>query len=148
MGKLALNSEVRLLHHGILHGVIDDVDARGAGAGQNESGKRVGQRWGALGKLTHDRIERVSLNIKEGTSTYFNRQRSSIKAGLQRLKRGGDGFVVNPIPAVSACLSIFRCVIEADARTQIIAVPTPVSFQELRHDRIDLRCAAYVLDVG
>ena len=41
--KLPLDAEVHLLHHGILHAVVDNVDARRAGAGQDKARKRISQ---------------------------------------------------------------------------------------------------------
>src|SRR6185295_11126515 len=37
IAKLSLDAEVHLLHHRILHGVVDDVNARSAGAPQNKA---------------------------------------------------------------------------------------------------------------
>ena len=49
LGKLILNTQVELLHHGILHAVIDDVDALGRAtrSRNDETGEWVGESWGA-----------------------------------------------------------------------------------------------------
>ena len=42
VAELALHAEVHLLHHGILHGVVNNVDARRARADEGETTKRIG----------------------------------------------------------------------------------------------------------
>ncbi len=55
--KLALDANIRLLDHRILHGVVDDVDSCRSGAGQNKSGEGIRECRRSRWKLAIDRIE-------------------------------------------------------------------------------------------
>jgi hypothetical protein len=63
---LALDAQVRLLHHRVLQSIVDDVYPAGAGAGKNESRKRIRDGRRKRRKLTRVRIDEKDVARARG----------------------------------------------------------------------------------
>src|SRR5258708_584179 len=113
--ELRLKADVGLLDHRILHAIIDDVDAAGAGARQDEAGERVADR-------RRDRREAAGVRIKEEdvAGAALDRQRSAVEAALERLDLERDPVVVDPVAAVNAQVTAGRRPVETDARAKVV----------------------------
>ena len=68
ISKLPLNADIHLLHHRVLHSVVDDINARRPRARQDEPGKRISQCRRARRKHAHesDRNRNGRRNEKYG----------------------------------------------------------------------------------
>src|SRR5205085_2679551 len=51
MREFPLHASVKLLHHGILHVVVDDVDATRASARKDEAAEGIGKGWRTRTKM-------------------------------------------------------------------------------------------------
>ena len=138
-----LDAEVPLLDARVLHRVVDDVDARGAGAGQDEAGERIGDRRRERRELAGVRVEEEHV-----AGLHLDRQRPPVEAALERLDLQRDAVVVDAVAAVDAEPAVAGRPVEADARAEVVAVALPLALQERLDDRVDLVVAADVLDVG
>ena len=71
------------------------------------------------------------------TGAHFNRQRAPIQTAFQRLNLERDAIVVDAITAVDAGAAVFGGVVEADARSEIVVVPSSRAVQERQDYRIE-----------
>ena len=132
-GSIALDAEVQLLHDRVLHAVVDDVDARRAGARKDEAGERVGQSTARTAGTAGRGIEEEHV-----ARAHLDRQRATVEPALERLDLERDPVVVDAVPAVHARPRVARRPVEADARPEVVAVGIARALQERLHDRIDL----------
>ena len=141
--NLEARAEVELLHRRVLERVVDDVDARGARARQDEAGERVGE---GRGERRH--CPRVRIQEEDVAGPHFDRQRAAVEAALERDDLERDAVVVEAPAAVQLEGAALAQPLEADARPEIVVVALPVALQKGLHDRVDVAVARDVLDVG
>ena len=90
-----LRPQVELLDGGVLHGVVDDVDAARAGPGQDEAREGIGEGRGERRHRARARIEEEHV-----AGADLDGQGAAVEAALERDDLEGDPVVVDPVAAV------------------------------------------------
>ena len=85
-----------LVHLRVLQSRVDDVDARGAGAGQDKPGERVRR---ARGERRHEAGRGVDEEQVAGAD--LDRQRPAVEPALERLNLQRDAIVVDAVSAAN-----------------------------------------------
>ena len=138
-----LDADVELVHRRVLQVRVDDVDARGAGARQDEAGERIRERRSEGRKLPGRRIEEEHV-----AGTDLDRQRAAVEPALERLDLQHDAVVVDAVAAANDETAIGRVPGKADPRPEVVQIALPLVRDERQHDRIELVDAALIVDLG
>src|SRR5262249_29720238 len=116
---LALESNVRLLDHRILHFVVDDVDSSRTCSGQDKPGERIRETRRKRRKLT------LLIQEEKVSGAHLDRKRTSVKPTFERLYFQSNPVVVDPISAMNAGAAIAGCPVETDTRSKIVFIAMP-----------------------
>src|ERR1044072_9151197 len=125
ISQFTLEADIHLLHHRVLHLIVDDIDATGASSRKDKTAK------GILNIRCKRRKHAGVLIEKKGIAgAYFNGQRPPVQPAFKRLNLNRNAVVVNPITAMQACVSIFGRPIKANPRGEIIFIALTFATEE------------------
>ena len=134
---------MELVHRRVLEVRVDDVDARGAGAGRTNPEKGL-----LFGGANGGNLPVVGSRKNTLPGADLDRQRAPIESALERLDLQHDPVVVQAVPAAHEQAAVGRIPGEAGARSEVVQVALPLVVHERQDDRVELVDAALVVDLG